>query len=107
MACVNFRVQGGGRSYAFGFAGPGRIALLKNEFGYKRLCDAPFDWKQGETYCLEISTRGNTITASCRGVTLTWQDQDHPYLEGAVGVSARQGTHLVLERLSVKGISES
>src|SRR5262249_49618204 len=40
---VNFRVQGGIRSYAVGFAPEGKLALYKNDNGYRTLSECACD----------------------------------------------------------------
>ena len=40
---VNVRVQGAIRSYAVGLLADGKIAILKNDNGYRVLTDAPFE----------------------------------------------------------------
>ena len=102
-ACVNFRVQGAMRSYAAGFDGAGCFALLKNERGYRRLASAAFPWKKDTEYEIRIRVNGNEISACCGTVCLTYQDPDHPYLEGGVGLSVRKGTHMSLREIVVKG----
>lgn len=98
---VNFRVQGAIRSYAFGFDGAGRLALLKNENGYRVLDSAPFDWKAGQSYVFEVEARGARLTGRCGGVTLEFVDEA-PYLQGAVGVSVRDGGHIRVKSIAVK-----
>jgi hypothetical protein len=90
---VNFRVQGAIRSYAFGFEGNGKLALLKNENGYRKLAEKSFDWKCGNEYTLAVSMKGNHIVASCGNATLEYTDVDHPYLNGMAGVSVHKGSH--------------
>lgn len=92
---VNFRVQGAMRSYAFGFDGAGRIAILKNHYGYRSLCGADFDFEAGKWYTICINVIENTITASIDGTcVLTYKDEHEPYLYGCVGLSVRDGSRL-------------
>ena len=103
-ATVNFRVQGAIRSYAFGFDGAGRLAILKNENGYRELASCPFDWQHGESYRLSVEVRGTSIVASCNDTVLRCEDKDNPYLTGQVGLSVREGSRMQLAGLSVRPI---
>ncbi len=102
QAALNFRVQGAIRSYAFGFAGPGKVALTKNENGYRTLAEAAFDWVPGNAYTLSIEARGNELACCVEGATLTYIDATDPYLSGCVGLSAKNGTHLRCSGIAVK-----
>jgi hypothetical protein len=100
--CVNFRVQGAIRSYAFGFNGRGRLELLKNENGYRALTGRAYDWEYGKEYTLSINVKGSRIEARCGSVKLVYADPDRPYLYGAVGVSVRDGSHCRYRSIRVK-----
>ena len=101
-ACANFRVQGAMRSYAAGFIGENAFAIAKNEGGaYRVLCQAPFEWKPGEVYEIDVSAKGGQLAAECRGVRLECWDGDYP--TGSVGLSARGGAHVRLSRIEVHG----
>lgn len=98
---LNFRVQGAMRSYALAFD-QGKIALLKNDSGYRTLCDTAFAWQTGERYELRARLEGKQIMAWCNNQFLfTYQDEDFPYLCGAVGLSVRNGAHLACREIAV------
>ncbi|NWG14993.1 MAG: ADP-ribosylglycohydrolase family protein [Chloroflexi bacterium] len=94
---VNVRVRGALRSYAFGLAPDGRIALYKKDREYVEVASAPFAWRHGETYRLSITASGAELAASVEGAgqsaALNWTDTDHAYLTGQVGFSTGQGGH--------------
>jgi hypothetical protein len=90
---VNFRVQGAIRSYAFGFDGKNKLALLKNENGYRKLAETAFDWQCGVNYTLSVEVKGNRIVVSCGDAKLEHTDVENPYLMGSVGVSVHKGSH--------------
>lgn len=103
-ARVNFRVQGAMHSYAAGFNGQGKFALLKNIMGsYTVLGEADLAWEHDRSYEITVLASGNEITAVCEGVTLSCRDANEPYLQGSVGVSVECGTHIRLQRIEVKG----
>ena len=90
---LNVRVQGAMRSYRAGFDGQ-RLVLDKNRNGYCRLCEAPFQWKPGEVYRVQISAQGGRLTVSVDGrALLDYTDTDRPILRGGVGVSVADGSH--------------
>ena len=102
---VNVRVQGAIRSYAVGLLADGKIAILKNDNGYRVLTDAPFAWENGKEYTITVKAVGNTISAIADGAELLKiTDEEHPYLQGSVGVSMLRGTHDKYRRIAVKGI---
>ncbi len=103
---VNLRVQGALRSYAFGLAPDGVIALYKKAGGYTRLKTLQFGWRHGETYCLSLRAEdtmliGVIIASDGRTQTLSYQDDDAPYLHGQIGVSTWQGGHSAFRRVRV------
>lgn len=93
-AALNFRVQGAIRSYAFGLHGPGKVALMKNENGYRTLAEADFDWKPGQEYILRIEARGTALRCTIGDVVIAYSDAADPYLAGCVGLSVQRGSHL-------------
>lgn len=105
---VNVRVQGAIRSYAVALLADSKIALLKNENGYRVLTETAFDWKAGRDYEVSVCAQGARLHAEIKEVpvgcrqnqqlqtetaVLEYEDTDHPYLQGAVGVSVRNGSH--------------
>lgn len=101
---INFRVQGGMRSYAFGLAPEGKLALYKNENGaYRELVSAPFPWEAGKEYLLKVRVFGQNITADCGGTALSFEDLDRPYLNGCAGFSIEDGSRCRFRKLKVCG----
>ena len=105
---VNVRVQGAIRSYAVALLADSKIALLKNENGYRVLTETAFDWKAGRDYEVSVCAQGARLHAEIKEVpvgcrqnqqlqtetaVLEYEDTDHPYLQGVVGVSVRNGSH--------------
>ena len=103
-ACVNFRVQGAIRSYAAGFDGEGSLSLFKNDNGYRTLASVPFAWESDRDYEICVAVRGSRIQVSCGEARIEYDDADHPWLQGAVGFSVRQGTHASLASIKVRGL---
>jgi ADP-ribosylglycohydrolase len=90
--CINVRVQGALRSYAFGLAPDGCITLYKKDKTYQAMASASFAWAHGKRYRLRVVAQGNVLTAVARapeGVeqAIQWQDDDSPYLSGQIGLS--------------------
>lgn len=100
MAVV--RSQGAMRSYAAGFDKAGRFAILKNHNGYKAVVWKPFDWEYGREYTVGIRVKGNAITAEVDGTAITWMDEEKPYLQGGIGLSVRDGSHMSCGKIRVK-----
>ncbi len=102
---VNVRVQGALRSYAFGLASDGCIALYKKDREYIKIASAPFDWRHGETYRLTVTACGSELVALAEGggqmAALRWTDDDTAYLTGQVGFTTGDGGHTAYLSLEV------
>lgn len=102
------RVGGALRSYAFGLAPDGRVALYKKAGDYRELASAPFDWRHGRVYTLRLAAQGSALKAVIqdgeREATLNWTDADAPYLSGQIGLSTWHGGHLRCQSLRVSGV---
>lgn len=102
---VNVRVQGAIRSYAVGLLPENKLAILKNDNGYKVLKEIPFEWQNGKEYEIEVTVKGALIQVRRSGeLLLETEDMKRPYLCGGVGVSLKNGSHDKYRRISVKGI---
>nr|PZN57059.1 MAG: hypothetical protein DIU68_04950 [Chloroflexota bacterium] len=94
---VNVRVQGALRSYAFGLAPDGKVALYRKDRVYAEVASAPFAWRHGVTYRLTVEARGDELAATVEGAgeraELRWRDAGSPYLTGQIGLSTGHGGH--------------
>ena len=61
------RAQGAQRGYAAGFGNEGQAVILKNDFGFTTLAEAPFDWRLDREYTLELRVLGDKLTLSVDG----------------------------------------
>ncbi|MEA4813094.1 MAG: ADP-ribosylglycohydrolase family protein [Anaerolineaceae bacterium] len=93
MHCINTRVQGGLRSYAFGFIKDGAAGVLKKVEGiYKIISIVDYDWKLGKKYTLETQVKGSNLVLKINNKKLVdILDEDNPYLTGQVGLSNGPG----------------
>ena len=97
------RVQGAERNYAFGFSSQGKIALLKNSYGYSTLCEIPFAWELGKEYHLSMQLTGAQIICFVNDQPVLHFTDDHePYLRGAIGIAVKNGSHVAVRRMSVR-----
>lgn len=101
---VNVRVQGAIRSYAFGLLPEGRAALLKNDNGYTVMKEIPFAWELNKEYTVKVTANGNCLNAEIDGTVLEVCDREHPYLQGAVGISVQNGTHDKCRRIRIEPV---
>jgi hypothetical protein len=100
---VLVRAQGSRRSYAFGLAPNQRVALSKNDRGYRQVAEASFVWEHGRRYRLQVDVRDAEIIASVDGHTvLRWIDSTNPYLFGQLGIATVAG-HTRIERIKFCG----
>ena len=101
---VNFRVGGAIRSYAAGFSDD-KLCLLKNENGYRVLCETDFEWSEGEEYEIAVTAENNRLSVAVNGrQLLSYTDADKPYLRGAIGVSVQKGSHCSYSEIRVKPV---
>jgi ADP-ribosylglycohydrolase len=91
---VNFRVQGGIRSYAAGFAPGGKLVLYKNDNGYRVLHETECAWQAEEAAVISVKAEGNRLVVAVNGTLLIdYTDDDRPYLTGMIGFSNAAGSH--------------
>lgn len=102
---VQFRVQGGIRSYAAGLASNNKVTIYKNDNGYMELASVNFTWEHDHSYEFTVEAKGNRFKVYIDGVeVLNVEDQNHPYLNGLVGFSNFDGSHTHYKKFSVEGI---
>jgi ADP-ribosylglycohydrolase len=92
---INFRVQGGIRSYAVGLAPGGKLALYKNENGYRLLQTTELIWQPEQPVAITVRAVGDCFQVSANGgnAVLDYTDGDQPYLSGMIGFSNAEGSH--------------
>ncbi len=102
---IQFRVQGGIRSYAVGLAPNHEVVLYKNENGYRTLSSAKYLWDDQQTYNLRVEAKGNTFSVYVNEEkVIDFTDEENPYLYGQVGFSNSHGSHTHYKGYSVKGL---
>lgn len=70
------RAQGAMRGYAGGLAGENKIAIYKNDFGYKKLEECEFAWEPGRVYQIGMEAAGNRIALYIDGKKLLETEND-------------------------------
>lgn len=91
---LEFCVQGCIRSYAIGFSGKNKIALMKNIKRYEVLKEIDFEWAYNKKYNLCVTVNGNKISIKSDGKDLlSFTDNNNPYLYGCIGISVSNGSH--------------
>jgi len=99
---IQFRVQGGIRSYAVGLSAENKITLFKNQNGYRELVSRDFNWDLDKEYEVEVNAIDNQFTIFVDGLKMmTYQDTDSPYLTGQVGFSNFKGSHTHYKEFTV------
>jgi hypothetical protein len=102
---INFRVQGGIRSYAAGFAPNNKLVLYKNSNGYGELASVDYEWEVGKEYSLQIEAKESQYKVYVNDqLVLQFVDQNDPYLSGQIGFSNFNGSHTHYKGFKVKGI---
>lgn len=96
-------MQGAARSYAFGFFGEQRLALVKKHLDYHELQGIPFEFAVDTAYQLSVSVCGNRILACIDGKQVfDFQDTENPYSYGQVGFTVLKGSHCHFRDLVIK-----
>lgn len=91
---INARVQGAMRSYAVGFYGKDKVALLKNHYGYTVVQEIDYSWEFDKEYEFALSAVKNQLELKINGESvIRYEDSDKPYLNGGVGFSVSEGSH--------------
>jgi len=104
---INFRVQGAIRSYAVGFAPSQKLALYKNENGYRLLSEVDYPWELKKEYTLTVEVKGARIKVLYMNKTLLdYTDHENPYLKGQIGASVQNGSHCHYKDFKVGKIVE-
>ncbi len=101
---IQARVQGAMRSYAAGFYGSGKVALLKNQNGYKMMVEKEFPWETGKEYRLTLTVEGSKVKLAVNGeALLEWEDSE-PLQQGGVGVAVQKGSHCLYRDWEVRSL---
>lgn len=102
---INLRVQGAIRSYAVGFCGKDKLALLKNSNGYRTLQEVDFPWEYNHAYTFSVTASGNRMIVKYDNeVLIDYTDEEKPYLHGAVGLSVENNSTCKFSRMEIKGL---
>jgi len=105
---LQFRVQGGIRSYAAGLGPDQTVRLYKNENGYRELASAAFPWELNRPYTIAVEAIDNRFVVTVDGErVLDVVDDQAPYLTGQVGFSNFAGSHTHYKRFAVRGLEAS
>lgn len=97
------RGQGIKIGYLAGFM-DGKLALVKNEFGYKTLASVDFDVKNGEAYILNVKAIGDKIIISVNSETMLEYVDENPIEHGCVGYSIAGGGRMIVKDISFEEI---
>lgn len=101
---IQFRVQGGVRSYAIGLAPNHKLALYKNENGYRLLYETDFAWNMNQVYGIKVKAIDNSFACSIDGnLVFEYSDTVNPYKFGQIGFSNFNASHTLVEDFSVRG----
>lgn len=99
--CMIFRAKGIKRQYLAGFDGEGKVSLILNDFGHKRLASVSFDWNHGEKYLFEVNYKGNEIQFSIDGQPVLTH-KDNQLLSGMVGFGCLEQGEAAIHSFKVK-----
>lgn len=97
------RAQGAMRAYGAGLDENGTAAIYINQFGWRKLVQAPFDWKNGQTYTLEVKAEGNQISLDIDGKRIVFV-QDDTYAYGMFGCGSLKAGRRSFGDFKVKGM---
>ena len=95
-----FRVQGGVRSYAFGFYGKDTIALVKKHKYFSILEKKAYQLDYKKDYRLKITVNNDLITAYINGQRM-FEIEDNSYLHGQIGLGVLEGSHCHFKEVTV------
>jgi ADP-ribosylglycohydrolase len=98
---IYFRVQGGIRSYAFGFYGENRAALLMKHKAFHILREIAYEFETHKDYHFEIRVQNDRIITFINGEKI-FECQDNSYPYGQIGVGVLKGSHCHFKNISVQ-----
>lgn len=131
---IEFRVQGGLRCYAAGLGPDGKFCLWKKveriedatfdsltgnnlvvrsnstlgeiHYGvFVPLAHAEFNWRNGESYVIDVEATANHFTASVDGQKLIeCTDDNSPYLNGQIGFGSWNASHTHYKKFEVRPV---
>lgn len=102
---INFRVQGGARSYAFGFYENEQIALLKKHKDYKVLEKKSFAFEYDKEYVFKVKVEKNTFKVYINNEQqFSYIDKDDAYMYGQVGLTVLNGSHCHYRDINIRNI---
>ena len=78
------RALGAQRCYAAGLNGNGKLAILKNDFGFRILAEQSFEWEQDRSYQLTLRCTGERLTLLVNGEEIL-SAEDAGYNHGMFG----------------------
>ena len=78
------RALGAQRCYAAGMVCSGRLAILKNDFGFSAIAERAFNWEKGRGYQLTLQCIGKRLTLLVDGEEVL-SAEDAAYSHGMFG----------------------
>ena len=96
-------VQGLERYYALVLAPDGTARLLKRFYEDVVLASAPFEWKRGRDYTLELTVSGNTVSGRVDGHELFTVEDKAALQGGGIGFLVEEGL-LLSDAISVQPV---
>ncbi|OHD73796.1 MAG: hypothetical protein A2177_16000 [Spirochaetes bacterium RBG_13_68_11] len=81
------RAAGAMRGYYAGFDGPGRVSIIRHDFGATSLASREFAWQHGRDYGLAVEAIGDRIVLSVDGSAIL-EARDATHAAGMVGCGA-------------------
>jgi len=103
-AGIAARIQGLTRYYALTLTDKGTVQLIKLDDTESVLAEQPFAWNVFDEYEMTLEVKGETITGSVGGVTLTVTDSGTRLRTGSAGYTIQVGT-MASQALSVSPIA--
>lgn len=100
---IHFRLQGGIRSYAFGWYGENKLALLKRHKDYSVLAKKEVSLVYHMDTTLKVRVVNNKISAYVNGEKI-FELEDDEFGYGQIGVSVREGSHCHFKNIRVCSI---
>lgn len=100
-------VRGALRSYGFGLAPDGQVALYAKDGQSTVVASAPFKWNHDGRYRLALTVCGSTLTGVATAPdgeqqTLTWRDETAGEIAGLIGLAAWNGSHFAVHAVAVR-----
>ncbi|HBK58272.1 MAG TPA: hypothetical protein DDZ37_02740 [Spirochaetaceae bacterium] len=95
------RAKGAQQGYWGGFDGQGKVAIYRQDFGFRKLAEAEFDWKSGESVRMSLAAMEDRLSLWIDGENVL-ETKDAAFKSGLVGCGSLRASRALYGPFSVE-----